>query len=259
MLIMNLAINAQDAMPEGGELSIATSATKGPSNEGESGETTKTFTILEVTDTGHGMTSEVQARIFEPFFTTKQLGRGTGLGLSTVLGIAERAGGHVEVQSEPEKGARFRVFLPHVETAPSMSLKTTSTSPPGGGHETILLAEDESGIRAMTRAYLETLGYRVIEAADGTEAIRRSLEYSGPIHLVLTDFLMPGARGDYAVKAIRTDRPTVKAIFVSGYADQETAETLENILYKPFELPELGRRIRTVLDTGATSRLDPAA
>ena len=266
MMIMNLAVNAQDAMPEGGQLSIATTTRTLSSRDDQGNEITKEFAILEVRDTGHGMTSEVKARIFEPFFTTKQLGRGTGLGLSTVLGIAERAGGRIDVQSELNRGATFRVFLPKIKAAPAEQIQA-SASAPSGGTETILLAEDESGIRAMTRAYLEALGYRVIEAVDGAEAIRRSMEYAGPIHLVLTDLLMPGMRGDSAVRAIRSHRPEVKAIFMSGYTDQDVTGDPAAILNKPFEFPELGRRLRSILDADLTrapkksepNHLDPAA
>lgn len=262
MMIMNLAVNAQDAMPEGGQLSIATMSTgASPQQASEMNEETKGFAVLEVRDTGLGMSREVQQRIFEPFFTTKQLGRGTGLGLSTVLGIAERGGGYVEVKSEPNRGATFRVYLPRFKGASVTPFVPPSVAPPGGGNETILLAEDESGIRAMTRAYLETLGYRVLEAADGSEAIRRSLEYVGPIHLVLTDLLMPGIRGDSAVKTIRMHRPEIKAIFMSGYTDQDLVAGPQTMLHKPFEFPELGRRVRAVLDKPESDggQLDPAA
>jgi two-component system cell cycle sensor histidine kinase/response regulator CckA len=260
-VIMNLALNAQDAMPEGGRLSIATNRKVLPLGDDSVNENSRAFAVLEISDTGHGMAPEVQARMFEPFFTTKQSGRGTGLGLSTVLGIVERAGGRIEVQSEADHGASFRVYLPQV-AAPAAPLIASSVPPPGGGNETILLAEDEAGIRAMTRVYLESLGYRVLEAADGSEAIARSLEYGGPIDLVLTDLLMPGFRGDSAVKVIRTHRPAIRAIFMTGYADPDMAEGPESILYKPFDLPELGRRLRSVLDVGSrkdASRIDPAA
>ena len=165
------------------------------------------------------------------------------------------------MQSEPGRGATFQVYLPQAKIAPSVPV-APADAPPDGGHETILLAEDESGIRAMTRAYLETMGYRVLEAADGSEAIGRSMEYNGPIHLVITDLIMPGIRGDSAVKAIRTQRPFIKAILMTGYADQDLAQMPESILHKPFELPELGRRVRTVLDARAGEtghHLDPAA
>jgi two-component system, cell cycle sensor histidine kinase and response regulator CckA len=261
IMIINLALNAQDAMPEGGRLSIAINHKVLPLDEDGVNKNPTAFAVLEVSDTGHGMAPDVQARIFEPFFTTKQSGRGTGLGLSTVLGIVERAGGHIEVQSETNDGATFRVYLPQV-AAPPAPLIAPSVSPPGGGNETILLAEDEAGIRVMTRTYLESLGYRVLEAADGSEAIARSLEYGGPIHLVLTDLLMPGFRGDSAVRVIRTHRPAIKAIFMTGSADQHLAEDPESILYKPFDLPELGRRLRSVLDVDSpngTHVINPAA
>lgn len=262
MMIMNLAVNAQDAMPEGGRLSIATASRAVPAAENGADENSKTFAVLEVGDTGHGMTPEIQTRIFEPFFTTKPMGKGTGLGLSTVLGIAQRAGGRIDVKSEPDHGATFRVYLPRAEAAPAQPLAAPSVSPLRGGQETILLAEDESGIRAMTRAYLETLGYRVLEAADGSEAITCSLEYTGPIHLVLTDILMPGVRGDLVVKTIRTHRPAIKAVYMSGSVGQEVAEGPDSVLYKPFEFPDLGRRLRSVLDAGSRNEarnLDPAA
>jgi CheY-like chemotaxis protein len=260
VMIMNLVLNAQDAMPEGGRLSIATHHKVLPVDEGVN-RNSRAFAVLEVSDTGYGMPPEIQARVFEPFFTTKQRGKGTGLGLSTVLGIAERAGGRVEVQSKIDYGATFRVYLPQVP-APVTPFVAPSVSPPGGGTETILLAEDESGIREMTRSYLESLGYRVLEAADGSEAIARSLEYVGPIDLVLTDLIMPGFRGDSAVKVIRTHRPEIKAIFMSGYADQDVAKDPELILYKPFALPELGRRLRSILDDASSDnaqRIKPAA
>ena len=230
-----------------------------PSSESEANDTP--FAVLEVRDTGHGMTKEVQSRIFEPFFTTKQLGRGTGLGLSTVLGITERAGGHIEVQSEPEQGAIFRVSLPQVKAGPAVPLNVTSISLPAGGNETVLLAEDESGIRAMTRAYLESLGYRVLEAADGAEAIGRSLEYGGPIHLILTDLLMPG---------IRETRQLSRFVHIGLRSRQSSCpdmlinrcQKVTKTSYKPFEFPELGRRIRAVLDAGSgasNENFEPAA
>lgn len=258
-LIMNLAVNAQDAMPEGGRISISTSREPLPEAD-KTQRGNQMFSVLEVTDTGYGMSREVQERIFEPFFTTKQLGRGTGLGLSTVLGIAQRSGGRVDVRSEPNQGATFRVYLPQA-AEPAPTTQPPSESVPQGGNETILLAEDESGIRAMTRTYLESLGYRVLEASDGSEAIARSFEYAGPIHLVITDLLMPKRRGDSAVKVIRSHRPGIKAVFISGYADHEADEP-EGVLYKPFTFPELGLRVRSALDTSSDSSIhvvNPAA
>jgi len=259
MMVLNLAVNAQDAMPYGGRLSLRTYSTSVLPEGNHFNERSQSLVVLEVSDTGHGMTREVQERIFEPFYTTKQPGRGTGLGLSTVLGIAKRAHGKVEVTSEPNQGATFRVYLPRF-SAPAPMVPTPSVSVPQRGSETILLAEDESGIRSMTRAYLESLGYRVIEAADGAEAIARSSEYAGTIDLVVTDLHMPNRRGDSVVEIIRRDRPRIKAIFMSGYADDQIARSVENLLYKPFTFPELGQQVRLVLDSATPARqVDPAA
>jgi two-component system, cell cycle sensor histidine kinase and response regulator CckA len=261
IMILNLAVNAQDAMPDGGRLSIKTSGTSVLPEAGESNQRPESFVVLEVSDTGHGMTPEVRERIFEPFYTTKQVGRGTGLGLSTVLGIVKRAQGKVEVKSESHHGATFRVYLPRYET-PAPIVTTPAVSVPDGGAETILLAEDESAIRSMTRAYLESLGYRVLEATDGDEAIKRSSEYAGTIDLVLTDLHMPNRRGDSALEIIRRDRPGIKAIFMSGYLDDKIALDAGKMLYKPFTLPELGRQIRSALDSNsgnAAQRIHPAA
>jgi two-component system, cell cycle sensor histidine kinase and response regulator CckA len=260
-MIMNLVVNAQDAMPEGGRLSIVTNSKAMASHDKGALEKTKAFSVLEISDTGHGMTPKIRSHIFEPFFTTKQLGKGTGLGLSSALGIVERAGGQIEVESEINKGTTFRIYLPQVGE-PDRRPTPAPISQAAGGNETLLLAEDESGIRAMTRAYLESLGYRVLEAANGSEAIACAFEYTGPIHLVVTDLLMPGLRGDLAVKMIRAHRPAVKAIIMSGHVSQEVEEDLGAILYKPFDLPELGRRVRKTLDAESAPQgdvVDPAA
>jgi two-component system, cell cycle sensor histidine kinase and response regulator CckA len=194
------------------------------------------------------MSPEVRKHIFEPFFTTKNIGKGTGLGLSTVLGIVHESGGHIEVDSEPDRGTTFLVYLPRSDESLATSTAPASTVAPGRGEETILLAEDEAGIRALTKAYLEGLGYLVLAASDGNEAIKISQEYEGVIHLVLTDLLMPGTRGDAAVQEIRKTRPNIQAILMSGYVDSEPTFNPETMLHKPFEFPELGRRLREVLD-----------
>ncbi len=250
LAILNLAINAQDAMPGGGTLSISTGGESLLMGEGAE-RTFKNHAVLQVRDTGHGMSPEVQSHIFEPFFTTKEQGRGTGLGLSTVYGIVQRAGGQIRISSQPGQGACFSVYLPQTAAAPGAKVAAPVEKAPSRGHETILLAEDEDGIRAMTRAYLESLGYRVLEAADGTEAINLSEEYRGPIDLVLTDILMPGMRGDSLVRAIRRDRPSIRALFMSGFPDGAPTEQQLEIMEKPFEFPELGRRIRLLLDQPA--------
>ena len=238
VVLMNLAINAHDAMPNGGVLSVIVGR-----QERDSG----TFAVLTVTDSGKGMTPAIRSRVFEPFFTTKEIGKGTGLGLSTVYGIVKRAGGDIEVDSEPDQGTQFRIYLPQTKVAPEVSTPIATPPLPAGGHETILLAEDEVGIRAMTRAYLEALGYRVLEAADGSEAVKISRKYHGSIDLVLTDLLMPNMRGDAVVKSIREHRPAIKALYISGSLEDHGVDESAEMLAKPFEFPELGRRLRTVL------------
>jgi two-component system, cell cycle sensor histidine kinase and response regulator CckA len=259
LAIMNLAVNAQDAMPEGGTLSIRT-WNEALAATGEKGETlVNDYAVLEVTDTGHGMTPDVQSHIFEPFFTTKEPGKGTGLGLATVYGIVQRADGQIKISSRPNQGTSFRVYLRQTAVAPGTKNAPPEKLPAPRGHETILLAEDEAGIRAMTRAYLEGLGYRVLEAANGTEAITLAKAYRGTIDLVLTDVMMPGMRGDAVVKAIRQDRPEVQSIFISGFAEGAGIDRSLEILEKPFEFPDLAHRIRALLDVAASGRSNTAA
>jgi PAS domain S-box-containing protein len=259
LAIMNLAVNAQDAMPGGGTLSIRT-WNEALAGTGPGGETSVTdYAVLEVTDTGHGMTPDVQSHIFEPFFTTKEPGKGTGLGLATVYGIVQRAQGQIKISSRPNQGTSFRVYLRQTAVAPGTKNAPPEKLPAPRGHETILLAEDEAGIRAMTRAYLEGLGYRVLEAANGTEAITLAKEYHGTIDLVLTDVMMPGTRGDAVVKAIRQDRPEVQSIFISGFAEGAGLDRSLEILEKPFEFPDLAHRIRALLDVAQSGRSNTAA
>lgn len=259
LAIMNLAVNAQDAMPNGGTLSISTwndaLAATGPGRE----TSVTDYAVLEVSDTGHGMTTDIQSRVFEPFFTTKEPGKGTGLGLATVYGIVQRADGQIKISSRPNQGTSFRVYLRQTAVAPGTKNAAPEKLPAPRGHETILLAEDEAGIRAMTRAYLEGLGYRVLEAANGTEAITLSKEYRGAIDLVVTDVMMPGVRGDVVVKAVRQDRPGIRAIFISGFADGTSIDHSLEILEKPFDFPDLAHRIRKLLDLHAKGNSDSAA
>jgi CheY-like chemotaxis protein len=195
------------------------------------------------------MAREIQSRIFEPFFTTKERGKGTGLGLSTVYGIVQKAGGYIEVESEPGQGTQFRIYLPKTDSAVVERATVSSFPTPATGHETILLAEDEVGVRAMTRAYLEGLGYRVLEASNGSDAVKISREYPGPIDLILTDLIMPVMRGDAVVASIRKQRPRIKALYISGNPQgHDTAES-DEVLLKPFSVSKLGNRIRSTLDS----------
>jgi PAS domain S-box-containing protein len=250
LVIMNLAINARDAMPDGGRVSIKTYEEKlnGRKRTVSPGMPAK-YAVMEVTDTGLGMSKEVQAKIFEPFYTTKSPGKGTGLGLSTVYGIVHHAGGQITVESAPNQGSTFTVFLPRATGVQREIVEQTpKQAAPVGGNETILLVEDEAGIRAMTRVYLESVGYKVLEAGSGPEALRIAQSHAGPIHLLLTDVIMPEIRGDDLVFLIRNDRPHVRALLMSGYSDDRQAQLNLPMMEKPFEFPELGKQVRSVLD-----------
>jgi two-component system cell cycle sensor histidine kinase/response regulator CckA len=248
LVIMNLAINARDAMPDGGVLSMATSHETVSGNEGAGKPPASSdLALLAVADTGIGMSREIKSHLFEPFFTTKEVGKGTGLGLSTAYGIVAQAGGYITVESEPNEGTTFRIFLPRSK-APSAQKAKVQRLRPTAGHETILLVEDESGIRTMTRGYLESLGYKVLEAKSGREALQVSRLHQGPIDLLVTDLAMPEMQGDELVRTMRQERPGIAAIFISGQVGREETDAQVSLLQKPFTFPELGRGVRTVLD-----------
>ncbi|MCU1286409.1 MAG: hypothetical protein JWO13_2759 [Acidobacteriales bacterium] len=248
LMILNLAINARDAMPAGGVLSIRTGeeviAGKDDRNTVES-----EFALLEVSDTGYGMSQEIQAHIFEPFYTTKEIGRGTGLGLSAVYGIVQQAGGHISVQSEPSRGSTFRVYLPKMDTTgEGIRVVPDKPAPSANGRETILLVEDESGIRTMTRVYLEGLGYKVLEAANGPEALRIAEMYPATINLLVSDVMMPGMKGGVLAEILRKQRQTLKILFITGYADTNHLKLGIPLLEKPFSFATLGEKVRSILD-----------
>jgi PAS domain S-box-containing protein len=248
LVIMNLAINARDAMREGGVLSLTTrkEMLAGSSEQGGQPETTN-FALLEVNDTGHGMPPEIKEHIFEPFFTTKEIGKGTGLGLSTVYGIVEQAGGYISVESEPHHGTTFRVYLPKSREPAAESVEPEEP-PVAQGRETILLVEDETGIRTMTKVYLESLGYKVLAGGSAQEALRIARQRRNKIHMLLTDVVMPGMRGDELVRLVRQERPAVVAVYMSGFADLHELDPSIPVVEKPFAFPHLGRRVRAVLD-----------
>lgn len=245
LMIMNLALNARDAMPDGGVLSLATFA-ETLSPDVLLPDAPRQFVVLEVTDTGVGMPPEIKQRIFEPFFSTKDVGKGTGLGLSMVYGIVEQANGHITVDSEPNLGTTFRIYLPfhpyQTEQKPQIV-----EEPPSPGTGTLLLVEDEARIRTMTRQYLQSLGYTVLEAENGEEALRLFHKHAGAIDLVVTDVIMPGIRGDDLVRALRRERPSIGALFISGFLDVGQLDRETAVLEKPFSFPELGRRVEEVL------------
>jgi PAS domain S-box-containing protein len=256
-VIMNLVVNARDAMPHGGKLTIETANVAldenyarlhAPVRPGE-------YVMLAISDTGMGMDSDTQSHIFEPFFTTKGL-KGTGLGLSTVYGIIKQSGGYIWVYSEPGKGTTFKIYLPQTTATGEVvaAQLPVAASQAEAALETILLVEDEVTLRRLTRHYLEYQGYTVLEAADGASAIHLSTTHQGPIHLLLTDVIMPGMNGRELAQRITSLRPEIRVLYMSGYTENAIGHngTLDagiTLLQKPFTLPALKTKVRETLDT----------
>ena len=261
-VLFTLAVNARDAMPKGGSLTIRTDNTELPesSRRGVAGASRR-HAVLSVSDSGHGMDTETQAHIFEPFFTTKGQGEGTGLGLATVYGIIKQSGGFIELESRLEHGTTFNIHLPQVEESiESNKVELVKTERPGGT-ETVLLVEDEAGVRALLRYTLRLYGYTVLEAQDGQEALAIADQHSGTIHLIVTDMVMPRLTGREVVARLQPGRPTMKTLYMSGYtrdtrADCSTVNTSHPLLQKPFTPDELLRTVRQILD-GAQQRESP--
>ncbi len=255
-VIMNLAVNARDAMPYGGKLIIETANAELDESYARLHVPVKPgkYVMLAISDTGSGMDAETQSHIFEPFFTTKGL-KGTGLGLSTVYGIIRQSGGYIWVDSELGKGTTFRTYLPlSTETSDPVSLQPEIAGESGRGTETILLVEDESNLRQLIRQFLEKEGYVVLDVSGGSAAIQLANAHAGPIHLLLTDVIMPGMNGRELAQRISFLRPTTKIIFMSGYTENVIgySGTLEDsmiLLNKPFTLPALKNKVRQVLDS----------
>ena len=235
-IVLNLAVNARDAMPEGGTLTIATSSE--PSR-----------VVLTVIDTGCGMTDDVKARMFEPFFTTKPFGKGTGLGLATVYGIVQQTHGEIDVNTAPGLGTTVRISLPAASAADAEAADREDGAADTGGSETILVVEDNDSVRTLTMEALSRGGYRVIEAADGEAALRAAREHAGAIDIVLTDVIMPVMGGRALASRLRALYPGLKIIFTSGYMDEKSAvDPGVPFIHKPFSPPSLLRCIRSVLD-----------
>jgi PAS domain S-box-containing protein len=254
-VIANLAVNARDAMPRGGKLTIETANVElneqyvrlhpqvrpGP------------YVMLAVSDTGTGMTPEVKKHIFEPFFTTKEKGKGTGLGLSIIHGIVKQSGGEIWVYSEPGEGSTFKIYLPRVFQEADSWRRVRTGVPMPRGSETVLVVEDEEPVKRMVRGILSRLGYRVLEAADGQQALQLCGSYSEPIHLMVTDVVMPGMAGPDLARAVKILRPETSIIFMSGYTENsmlqhDLIEPDANFLQKPFAPEEFAERVRQVLD-----------
>src|SRR5271166_685814 len=253
-VIMNLVVNAKDAMPNGGKICIRTAEVILDDSYRPENTLIKhgPYIMISVSDTGQGMDRETQARIFEPFFTTKEKGKGTGLGLSTVYGIIKQSGGYVFVQSELGRGTVFTIYFPRVDGPSEAHGDTPVSLAAAGGTETVLLVEDEDSVRQLVRETLESRGYRVLEAANGQAAITVAAGHSDPIHLVITDVVMPGLSGHELVQQLQPARPTLKVLYLSGYAQDAfpttaAAESQKTFLQKPFTLQSLTRKVREIL------------
>ncbi len=254
-VIMNLAVNARDAMPQGGKLTIETANVELDGAYASNHVAVKSgpYVMLAVSDTGHGISPETQARIFEPFFTTKEQNKGTGLGLSTVYGIVKQSGGNIWVYSEPGKGATFKIYLPRVEEAPQPKTEVETAPATLRGTETVLLVEDEAAVRLLVRGVLEENGYHVLDAGSGAEALVMANNSKQPIHLLVTDVVMPGMSGREVAQQVTLAHPETKVLFMSGYTDDAIVrhgvlESSAAFVQKPFTPDNLLRKIREALD-----------
>jgi CheY-like chemotaxis protein len=255
-IIMNLVVNARDAMPQGGKLTIETANVDLDENyvQKHSAVSPGPYVMLAVSDTGIGMDAAAQARIFEPFFTTKEQGKGTGLGLSTVYGIVKQSNGFIWVYSEPGKGTTFKIYLPRVCGDAAMPPTDATVVLSLKGSETVLVVEDESSLRALIVQILRKQGYTVLEAANGREALRIAREFADEIHLVLTDVIMPEIGGKVLVSQIMTARPNTRALFISGYTDDAIVhhgilEPNTAFLQKPFSANALASKVWEVVNS----------
>jgi CheY-like chemotaxis protein len=263
-LLMNLAINARDAMQTGGKITVRTSnieidevyAEQHPASP-EPGW----YVLLSVSDTGIGMDAETQSHIFEPFFTTKPLGQGTGLGLPTVFGIVRQSGGTIAVYSEPGAGATFRIYFPRCDEVATHA-QSKIQEEVCGGTETILVVDDAAPLRGLTRRLLEECGYTVLDSGDPREALRIAADFKGPLPLMITDVIMPGFSGSVLAERLAIVRPETKVLFASGYSDHSLSQRGVRgkdyaLLEKPFSRDELLRQVRRLLDSPMHSPAKP--
>ena len=263
-VLINLAVNARDAMPQGGHLRIEArnvqlddsyKQTHSPVNPGP-------YVMITVEDSGCGMNRETQARIFDPFFTTKELGKGTGLGLATVYGIVKQSEGYIWVYSEPSKGTIFKVYLRRADQSAQPTKLDTLDTTLLRGCETILLVEDSESLRDMVREYLKSMGYTVLEAASGQDALQQAKGFDATIHLLLTDVVMPEMGGPELAGQLGTLRPGIKVIFTSGHSEaaiarQDVLDPAAAFIQKPYRPKALARKIREVLGELAPSHQGP--
>lgn len=254
-VIMNLVVNARDAMPHGGKLTIETANVElsRASDPSQSDAYSSPHVMLAISDTGYGMDAETKSRLFEPFFTTKEKGKGTGLGLPTVYGIVKQHGGEVWVYSEPGRGSTFKIYLPRAGQTANNDQPASRRARLYRGSETILLVEDEEGVRRLVREVLGRRGYRMLEARSGPQAIEIACQHPGPIHLLLTDVVMPHMSGGEVAEELRSMRPKIRVLFLSGYTDRVVVDhgvvpVGADFLEKPFTPDVLAQKVRAVLD-----------
>jgi CheY-like chemotaxis protein len=255
-VILNLTVNARDAMPDGGRLLIHTANVNLDTayTHNHPGSRVGSYVMLRVTDTGTGIDPEIQSQIFEPFFTTKERDKGTGLGLATVYGIVKQSGGYIAVDSEKGKGASFSVYLPPLEQAATHSVAPLAATPVNTrGTETILLVEDAEPLRKLAEMFLKESGYRILSAPDGQQALQMARQHLGPINLLLTDVVMPGMNGRVLGERLAPSQPGMKVLYMSGYTDSFIAghgvlEAGTHLLHKPFTQETLTRKVREILD-----------
>ena len=253
-VLMNLAVNARDAMPGGGTLTIRTESLQLDQGYAKvhPGARPGQYVLIAMSDTGHGMTPEVKARIFEPFFTTKGVGKGTGLGLAVVHGIVKQSGGHIEVQSESGRGTTFRIYLPAVKDGADAT-EELDDARDLRGTEAVLLVEDEETVRTLALLALQTHGFRVLAARDGAEALRKLANHRGQLDLIATDVVMPNMDGRGLVERLKPRYPHIKVLYMSGYTDDAVVHhgiLQEEVafLQKPYTPLSLVRKVRQVLD-----------
>ena len=255
-VLLNLVLNARDSMPEGGQLLIETKNVDldGKYHQRHPDVRPGPHVMLALTDTGHGLGPEARVRLFEPFFTTKEMGRGTGLGLSTVYGIVKQSGGHIVVYSEPNTGTTFRLYFPQAtESRRPDDVAIDDEERSRGGTETVLVIEDEPGVLLLAGGILEQMGYVVLRALNGPEALTVARAHDGPIHLALADVILPGMKGPEVTDKLKPLRPGIKVMFMSGYTDNALgfrgADRSALFLQKPFTPESLCRQVRRALDS----------
>jgi CheY-like chemotaxis protein len=265
-VLMNLVVNARDAMPNGGKLTIATNQVTLDENYTRThpGAMPGEYVMLGVSDTGTGLTEGVKAHLFQAFFTTKPLGKGTGLGLVTCQTIVQQSGGHIGIYSEVGRGTTFKVYFPRVEQPLDVAARPIQTGPLPRGTETLPVVEDEPSLRHLTRRALDTQGYEVLSVSNGQDALRVTREHKGaPIRLVVTDVIMPLMGGKVMADWLKTTYPGIKVPFTSGYTDAAIAhhgmlEAGVEFLSKPYVPATLARKVREMLDQPGAPKPDPA-